>query len=254
MAHWLVAGGARVELVAGGGSSTARELATLLAADCVPAAMIESKSQDLLLIAVPDPALPQVAQQLADRRQAPVVLHTSGRYTSDVLQPLRDHSCAIGSLHPLKAFPTQLAELAEAEGTVFAVDGDSAARSLASRLAAAWRGIAVEIPAELRSLYHFLATVAAGGVVTLLAATCELSIRVGLPRAVADGYLELARGALKHVESGQSVPRFITGPVARGDLVGFREQLAGLAEADPSLADIVERLADQTLRLRGNPS
>ena len=48
----------------------------------------------------------------------------------------------------------------------FAVDGDPEARALAGRLAAAWGGTAAEVPAEARPLYHFAATLAAGGVVT----------------------------------------------------------------------------------------
>ena len=75
------------------------------------------------------------------------------------------------------------------------MDGDPEARDLAFRLAAAWGAEAAEVPAAARPLYHFAATLAAGGVVTLLAAAEEIAERLGLPEAVTRGYLELCTGS-----------------------------------------------------------
>ena len=44
---------------------------------------------------------------------------------------------------------------------------------MACRLAAAWGGVAAEVPAGSRPLYHFAATLAAGGVTTLVAAAAR---------------------------------------------------------------------------------
>src|SRR5687768_17323321 len=89
---------------------------------------LASGGQDLLLIAVSDPALPEVAAILAQRPQAAVALHTSGCLDASVLAPLREAGSAVGSLHPLKAFPRPLPAPAEARGVFFAVDGDPPAR------------------------------------------------------------------------------------------------------------------------------
>lgn len=122
LARWAVAAGAEQVSTAGRG-----RLETL-----------ETQGQDLLLLALPDAALPEAAATLARRPQAAVALHTSGSLDASVLAPLREAGSAVGSLHPLKAFPEPLPDPAEARGVFFAVDGDPAARDLAWRLATAW--------------------------------------------------------------------------------------------------------------------
>jgi predicted short-subunit dehydrogenase-like oxidoreductase (DUF2520 family) len=160
----------------------------------------------------------------------------------------------VGSLHPLKAFPEPLPDAAEARGVFFAVDGDPAARELAARLAVAWGGVPGEVPPAARPLYHFAATLAAGGVVTLLAAAGEMGGRLGLPAAVTRGYLELARGAVaaaaRALDGGQPLAAAITGPVARGDAATLARQLAALGQRAPDLLPLARALALETIRQR----
>jgi len=233
LASWAVARGARLEAVAGRGTPG-----------------LATAGQDLLLLAVPDGALPEVAAELARRPQARVVLHTSGSRPAAVLAPLRPGS-AVGSLHPLKAFPQALPDPVEAHGVFFALDGDPAALALARRLTAAWGGVAAEIPESARALYHLAASLAAGGVVTLLALADELAGRLGLPPAVGRGYLELARGAIAGMaaarEAGETA-QALTGPVARGDAGTFRRQIDRLQDLAPEKVRLVLELARETLR------
>lgn len=238
LAGWAVAAGA--ELVASAGSAGLPSLA--------------SAGQDLLLIAVPDGALAAVAARLAARRQAAVALHTSGSQDAAVLAPLRRAGTATGALHPLKAFPRALPAPDQARGVFFALDGDAAALRLARRLVTAWGGIDGEVPAAARPLYHFAATLAAGGVATLLATAAQLAARAGLPPAVERGYLELARGT---VEAAMATPpgaastagaAALTGPVARGDLATFQRHVRALRAAAPEHLPLALELARETLR------
>jgi predicted short-subunit dehydrogenase-like oxidoreductase (DUF2520 family) len=148
----------------------------------------------------------------------------------------------------LKAFPAPLPEPAAARGVFFAVDGDAAAQALARRLAAAWGAEAGEVPAERRTLYHFAATLAAGGVTTLLAAAEGLAATLGLPAATARGYRELARGALAAAETASDATAAITGPAVRGDRATLERHLAALAEAAPELVPLAVLLARESLR------
>jgi predicted short-subunit dehydrogenase-like oxidoreductase (DUF2520 family) len=234
LASWAEAAGARLAGVAGRGR----------------VAGLSTAGQDLLLLAVPDGALPEVAAELAGRPQARVVLHTSGSLPAAVLAPLRDlpSGSAVGSLHPLKAFPRPLPDPAEARGVLFAVDGDPAARALAHRLAAAWGGVPADVPPAARTLYHLAASLTAGGVVTLLALADELAGRLGLPPEVGRGYLELARGAVAAALAGGPAGAALTGPVARGDAATFLRQLAALDELAPEKVPLVLHLARETLR------
>ncbi|HEV7669408.1 MAG TPA: DUF2520 domain-containing protein [Thermoanaerobaculia bacterium] len=211
---------------------------------------LSSAGQDLLLVAVPDGALDAVAASLAARPQAAVVLHTSGSRTAEALAPLSQSGSAVGSLHPLKAFPTARPDPSEAHGIFFGLDGDPAAVALGARLAAAWGAQSGEIPPDSRLLYHFAASLAAGGVTTLLAAAADLAGRLELPPGVVGGYLELARGAIDAARETTDPARAITGPAARGDRDTLLAQLANLAEIAPEMAPWVRALAAETLRQR----
>ena len=238
LASWAEAAGAELVTVAGRGGLG--ELSTA--------------GQDLLLLALPEAELQGAAAELARRPQAAVALHTSGSLDAAVLAPLRAAGAAVGSLHPLKAFPEALADPAEARGVFFAVDGDPPAREMAARLAAAWGGVPGEVPPAARPLYHFAATLAAGGVVTLLAAAAELGSGLGLPVAVTRGYLELARGAVaaagRSLDAGRPLAAAITGPVARGDVATLRRQLAALQASAADKLPLARALAAETAHQR----
>jgi predicted short-subunit dehydrogenase-like oxidoreductase (DUF2520 family) len=242
LARWALAQGARLQAVAGRGPGLDPGLPPVL-----PVAGFGTAGQDLLLLAVPDGALAGVAAELARRPQARVVLHTSGSLPAAVLAPLRPGS-AVGSLHPLKAFPRPLPDPAEARGVLFALDGDPTALALARRLATAWGGVPAEIPETARSLYHLAASLVAGGVVTLLALADELAGRLGLPPEVGRGYLELARGAVAVARETGSAAQALTGPVARGDAATFLGQIEGLQRLAPEKVPLVLALARETLR------
>jgi predicted short-subunit dehydrogenase-like oxidoreductase (DUF2520 family) len=233
LAAWLEAAGAR--RIAAAGRAEIGEL--------------ETAGQDLLLIAVPDPVLQDVAARLAGRPQARVALHTSGNLDASALAPLREGSAA-GSLHPLKAFPRPLTDPAEAKGVFFAVDGDPEARSLAHRIAAAWGGISADVEAEVRPLYHFAATLSAGGVVTVLALAEDLARRLGLPEAAVRGYLELCRGAVAQAVATGTPAAVLTGPAARGDRATVSGHLEALRELAPDKLPLVIHLARETLSQR----
>ncbi len=234
LAAWLEAAGARRIAAAG-----RRDLAGF-----------SSAGQDLLLIAVPDPVLGEVAAGLARRPQAAVALHTSGSLDASVLAPLREHGSAVGSLHPLKAFPRPLTDPLEAKGVFFAVDGDLAARALAHRIATAWGGTSAEVEAEVRPLYHFAATLSAGGAVTVLALAEDLGRRLGLPEAALRGYLELCRGAVAQAVETGTPAAVLTGPAARGDRATVAGHLEALRRLAPERLPLVRELARETLRQR----
>lgn len=248
LAHWLTARGDEIVTIAGRDPMHCEVLARRLGATALGLDRLQTKDQDLLLVAVSDPALPAVAAELATRPQATVVLHTAGAIDASVLEPLHGAGSSIGSMHPLMAFPEVLEDPAEADGKVFAIDGDPLAVDLASRLARSLNGRPVQVPAQSRPIYHLGASLAAGGVVTLLAAAFEMARREGLPADVREGYLALARGAIEHASRSSDVVSAITGPLARGDLDTFRHQIEVLQGLDPQMARSLGELADLTLR------
>jgi predicted short-subunit dehydrogenase-like oxidoreductase (DUF2520 family) len=214
----------------------------------IPIQEIQSQGQDLLILAVPDSALAEVAAVLTGRPQAGVVLHTSGSSPVTVLAPLRARGSAIGSLHPLRAFPQPSSDLSHAAGIFFALDGDPEAVELGRRIASAWAASAAVVPASARLLYHFAATLAAGGVATLLAAAHELAQTIDLPKAAVDGYLQLARSALAAGAGAPHPVAAITGPLARGDGELVLAELQALRAQAPQLVPLALALSGETLR------
>lgn len=246
LAGWLVGAGARCLAVAGRDTARAREAAAGLGAAALGIGDLASAGQALLLVTVSDPALEPVAEALAGRPQAAVALHAAGALDASVLAPLRRAGCAIGTFHPLLAFPAELPPDA-AQGAVFAVEGDPPAVALARRLAAGLGGRPVDVPAEARLLYHFAASLAAGGVLTLCAMAEEIAAAQGLAPEVGRGYLRLASGALGAALAEGTAAAALTGPVARGESELVSSQLDRLAAERPDLARLAARLALETL-------
>jgi len=228
------------------------EVAARYGGRAVPLAELGGEGEDLLLLAVADPALPAVALTLAasrrsEKQRAAVALHTSGSQGASALAPLAPTGTCVGAFHPLKAFPRPLVNPAAATGVVFALDGEARALALGRRLAAAFGGVAVEVPESSRRLYHFAASLAAGGVVTLVALAAAIAGRLGLPAEVARGYLGLARGALGEVDAAAPAAG-LTGPVARGDGDAVRAALGELTERVPEALPTTLEVARETLR------
>lgn len=271
LAAWASLRGARLLRVGARRPEAAREATGTSGAGAVPLEAFGSADCDLLLIAVADGALAEVASGLAGQPQAPVVLHTSGSLGTSVLAPLTrsgTEGSAAGCFHPLKAFPRPLvgaADLERAAGTFYALDGPPAAVALGERLAAAFGGVSGVVPEAARDLYHLGATVAAGGVATLVVSAGELASGLELPpdaaAAVRRGYLELARGALGALgEAPDDEPAAaITGPLARGDHATFLRELERLRDAGgdaaPERLELLCRLGLETVRLTaGDPA
>lgn len=250
LAHWLGSCGARIATVIGRDQSATVSLAERVGAQGRLFDETPSLAVDLVLIAVADDAIREVAAKLAATAEGGVALHCAGRLGASSLAPLAAVGLATGSFHPLRAFPEPSRHLAEASGTLFAVDGSPPARELAARLAGALGGRTAIVEEAQRSIYHLAASLAAGGVTSLVATAIEVAARLGLDREVGAGYRALAAQALDALPTTAApAAAAITGPAARGDAAVLESigELQGLA---PDLAATAALAAIATLRVR----
>jgi len=244
LALWAVARGARCRSVAGGpGSSRAAPLAARLGATAAGGAELADPEAGCILIAVPDAKIAEVARRLAGRRRSGVALHVSGALGASVLAPLVAAGCRAGAFHPLRAFPAVEEDVRAAAGTFYALDGDAEARSMGRRLAKAFDGESAVVDEELRPLYHWAASVAAGSLVALLATAHDVARRLNLPDSARRGYDRLAAGALGAALASGDPAAAMTGPAARGDLETLHRHLEALAARRPDLLSLAVELA-----------
>lgn len=208
----------------------------------------------ILLLAVPDAKLAEVAYDMAAAGPAPpgcAAFHLSGALSTDVLMPLHTAGYAVGSLHPLQAVADPWHAADRLIGSAFAIAGEPAALAAARRLVGALGGTTLVVPPSQRPLYHAGAVVASNYLVALLGFAVRLFGEAGIPEedAVA-ALLPLVRGTLDNLEQ-LGVASALTGPVARGDIDTVRLHLMRLSGHDRSLYCALGRELLQLARMQG---
>jgi predicted short-subunit dehydrogenase-like oxidoreductase (DUF2520 family) len=189
----------------------------------------------IVILAVPDDALPEVVHDLSMMGHAPpgcVALHLSGALSTDALGPLHHRGYAIGSMHPLMAVADPWLAGERLVGAAFAMTGEPVANAAARRLVSALGGVPLTIPATQRPLYHAAAVVASNYLVALTGVAVRMLEQAGVDGEDAvRALLPLLRGTLDNVEH-LGVPAAVTGPIARGDVDTVRLHLARLSPGD----------------------
>lgn len=188
----------------------------------------EALEAALILVATPDDAIAAVARELAKLHPGSlagrVVLHVSGALGSEALAPLARRGAAVGSLHPMQTFARRAtaSRPASLEGVTCAIEGQQAARRLASRVARELGGLPLVIDGRSKAAYHAAGAFASPHLLALLEAGVRLLESAGFRRSQA--LRALLPLALQTVENYRQLrPRAAwTGPVARGDQATIR--------------------------------
>lgn len=248
---WREAGCVDVDGVVGRhGSNTAAAIAfigggTTRSLDALPPA-------DLLLLAVPDDALPELVAQLAGHhalKPGGTAFHCSGALSSAVLAPLAARGAAIASIHPLKSFADPAQAILDFSGTHCGHEGDPAALAVVRPLFEAIGGHCLPIRAEHKTLYHAGAVLACNDLTALMEAALRCLERAGLPRSEAWPALRpLIDGTLANIDR-LGTAAALTGPVARGDGTTVARQLAATTALAPELGDAYRSLGKLALTL-----
>jgi predicted short-subunit dehydrogenase-like oxidoreductase (DUF2520 family) len=204
-----------------------------------PAEVVERA--DLVLIAVPDDALADVARELAAHvRPGHVVMHTSGRHGLAVLAPMVSAGARAIAFHPAMTFTGTEVDLHRtcAFGLT-ALPGD---RALAETLVAELGGSPEWIDESDRVSYHAALSHGANHLNTLVAQAREVLRAAGVedPSAVLRPLLTASLdNALAYGDAA------LTGPVARGDVNTVRAHTENLA-GHPDVLDTYMALARAT--------
>ena len=208
----------------------------------------------VVLLAVPDDVLPEMAHAMAGQGEAPegcVALHCSGTLSVEVLGPLHARGYHVGSLHPLQALADPVTGAERLLGSWFAVSGDSEATTVARRLVASLDGTPLTIPMSRRPLYHAAAVVASNYLPVLLALSARLLVLAGVDEDEAiPALLPLMRGTLDNVQELGLAPA-LTGPISRGDIETVRLHLRTIPEREARVYKDLGREAVALAEARG---
>jgi predicted short-subunit dehydrogenase-like oxidoreductase (DUF2520 family) len=192
----------------------------------------------ILVLAVPDDALHQVANETAHAGPAPggcVALHLSGALSTDVLAPLYGAGYTLGSLHPLQTVADPWSGVGRLRGCAYAIAGEPGALIAARRLVSALEGRPLVIPPALRPLYHAAAVFASNYVLVAAAVVARTLAEAGIEEADAvAAALPLMRGTIDNLEQ-LGLGSALTGPVARGDVDTVRLHLSRLSPRERRL-------------------
>lgn len=243
---WLEAGGAAVVLVrdASAIERAAHELADTAAVEVRPLEDGRPLDGDVLVLAVPDDSIENLAAAVAGRASCRFAFHLSGALPAGALAPLAP-TASLGSLHPLRAFGGTAGE--SWKDAFVAVEGDDAAVAAGASLCRRMGARPHRLGAAGKSRYHCAATLAAGGVASLVSAAARLWAEAGLDEE--EGRIELSRLAVSAAEAAGRLPfdEALTGPVARRDVDTVRLHRDALA-GHPDIARLYRQLAAETLR------
>ncbi|HEY2916524.1 MAG TPA: DUF2520 domain-containing protein [Candidatus Limnocylindrales bacterium] len=203
---------------------------------------------ELVILAVPDDALPRLAQELR-LYSGQAMIHTSGALGAEVLEPTRAAGTQVGAFHPLVAFADTERAVAALHGATVAVEGDDQLADLLARMAEAIGATAVRLAPGSKAAYHAAAMLAAGGFVALLDAIAELARVAGLDEA---GSL-LVYGGLAEQTLGNAralgIARALTGPMVRGDVGTIERHLDALRDHAPGVLPLYRAIAEREVAI-----
>ena len=184
---------------------------------------------DLLLLCVPDAAIPEVAGGL---EPGPWVAHVSGATPLAALVP---HVLRFG-LHPLQTF-NRSGAADQLDGAWAAITAETdAGRTRGFWLAERLGLQPFEIRDEARVLYHAGAAIASNYLVTLYRSASRLLQSAGAPP---EALVPLMR---RTIENGFD----LTGPIARGDRTTIDAHLRAIHESAPEFERVYRALAEVT--------
>jgi predicted short-subunit dehydrogenase-like oxidoreductase (DUF2520 family) len=185
----------------------------------------------LMLLCVPDAAIPEVA---AGIEPGPWVAHTSGATSLAALDP---HERRF-ALHPLQTF-TRSRGPEQLDGAYAAVTAETdEGRAHGFELARLLGLEPFELADDARPLYHAGAAIAANYLVTLHRVAAELLEAAGAPP---EALVPLMRRTIENDFE-------LTGPIERGDRETVEAHLRAIRAARPELEPLYSVLAEETAR------
>jgi predicted short-subunit dehydrogenase-like oxidoreductase (DUF2520 family) len=198
---------------------------------------------DLLLIAVRDDAIVEVAQRLAPLAgSVPVAAHMSGFSPVTALRSLADVGVSTGGFHPLQTLPDPERGAAALEGSFVGIGGGPEASPVLTELAESLGMTPFPLSDDGRPAYHAGASAASNFVIAALATAGDLIMQARLDPIVTRPLVEQAVANLYELTSESP----LTGPIARGDVATVAGQIGAAYGVSEEVGDQYRLMAEAT--------
>ncbi len=208
-----------------------------------------AEKAELVFITTPDDIIGQIAAEVKWHKGQNVV-HCSGADSTAVLEPARKSGARVGTFHPLQTFTSAKDTVEDMAGTTFAIEAEEPLLTILKDMATALGGRWIVLKAGDKVTYHAAAVMACNDVVTLVKLATDLWATIGIPPQEAKlALLPLLQGTIHNIETTQTLPGCLTGPIARGDAGTIRKHLDTLEEAAPELLSVYRELGRHTIPL-----
>lgn len=190
------------------------------------------RRSELVLFAVPDDALAPLVSGLAENvhlQMGQLLIHTSGKYGTEVFAPAAAKGCIGLAIHPIMTFTGMSLDLTRLIDCPFGVTAPATVLPIAQALVVEMGGEPVTIAEADRPRYHLALAHGSNHLVTVVAQATEQLAACGIEEpAAAIG--PLLRASLENaLASGQNA---LTGPISRGDVGTLAAHLDVLADPD----------------------
>lgn len=201
---------------------------------------------DLLLIAVPDDVLPELVDGLVSTGSitaGQMVVHTSGRFGTNVLSPVYSVRALPMAIHPIMTFTGTTIDIQRMVGTPFGVSAPDPLLAIAQALVVDLGGEPIVIAEEKRTAYHAALAWSSNFLATVVNQGKELTADLGVDdpsRLLAPLLGATLDNALRYGDSA------MTGPIARGDAEAIRKHREILESYSPAVRSAYLALARLT--------
>lgn len=246
LAHALRRSGHEIVAVSGASEESRDRIDALLPGvpvvdpDAVPA------EAELLLLTVPDDVLPELVagfNRLGLFTPGQIVVHTAGRYGTDVLAPAAEAGAVAIAIHPAMTFTGTSVDLARIDGAPFAISAASTMLPIGQALVVEMGGEPIVLPEAAREVYHAALAHGANHLVTLVSQARRVLERAGVEET-GKLFAPLLTAALEGALATGDLA--LTGPVRRGDAGTVSAHLEALARNSPEILPTYKELARAT--------
>lgn len=208
----------------------------------------------LWMIASPDPAIQEIAHQLAEcsnLRKGDIVFHCSGALSSRALDAVRERGAYVASIHPIRSFAEPSLAVEGFKGTYCAVEGSAEAVALVRLIFEEIGARVFQVDTDAKIVLHVGHVFSSNYLVTILECAERLYAGAGISPDVYRAFMApLVQSAVDNART-LGTARALTGPIARGDDEMVSRHVEELRSKNSELVDVYLSLAIQASHLAG---